>query len=130
MACNDCNKANWQGCVSLHWVNPWRAGCQLGGSSWQEASETAGGLGLSRPVLSPRGRCFFEQVVAWVEKVGDSPHCPFLPASGIILVSERLLTAYDLLSSADNTLQLGVRARGGLLIDRSGGHLSISTNYD
>lgn len=86
-------------------------------------------------LVFPDGSClpeevFFEQVVAWVDKVGDSPRCPFLPASGIILVDERPLTAYDLLSSADNTLQLGVRARGGLLIDGSGGHLSISTNYD
>lgn len=101
----------------------------VGGSSWQEASKTAGGLGLSGRVLSPRGR-FFKQVVAWVEKVGDSLCCPFLPAGGIRLVNERLLTAHDLLSSADNAPQLGIGARGGLLIDRSGGHLSISTNYD
>lgn len=89
MACvisRDVNKANWQDCVGLYWVNPWRAGCQLGGSSWQEASETTGGLGLYGRVLSPRGR-FFEQVVAWVEKVDDSPCCPFLPAGGIRLIN-------------------------------------------
>lgn len=28
-------------------MNPWRAGCQLGGSSWQDSSEKAGGLDLS-----------------------------------------------------------------------------------
>lgn len=65
-----------------------------------------------------------------MEKVDDSLCCPFLSAIGIRLANERLLTAYDLLSSADNALQLGVEARGGLLIDRSGGHQSISTNYD
>lgn len=113
----------------MRWVNPWRAGCQFGGSSWQKALERAGGLGLSSWAPSPRGT-FFEQVVSLVEKVGDSPCCPFLPANGIRLVNERRLTAYDLLRSADSTLQLVVRARGGLLIDRSGGHLSITTNYD
>lgn len=112
-------------------MNPRRVRCQLGGSSWQKASETAGGLGLSGRVLSPRGRFFFKQVVAWVEKVGGSPpRCPFPPARGISLVNERLLTARDPLGSADGALQLGGGARGGLLIDRSGGHLSISTNYD
>ena len=53
-----------------------------------------------------------------MEKVDDSPCCPFLAVGGIILVNEELLTAQDLLSSAD-TLQLCVRARGGLLIDRT-----------
>lgn len=90
--------------------------------------QTVGGLGLGQ-VLSPRRR-HFEQVVAGVEKVADSPCCPFLPTGGIRLVNERLLTAYDLLSSAGNAQRLGIGARGGLLIDRSGGHLSISTNYD
>lgn len=66
-----------------------------------------------------------------MEKVGDSPLLlSFLPAGGMRLMNERLLTAFDLLSSADNTRKLGSGARGGLLIDRSGGHLSISTNYD
>lgn len=100
----------------------------VGGSSWQDASETTGGLDLSGRVLSLRGR-FYEQVVAWVEEVGDSPCCPLLPARGIRLLIQRLLTAYDLLSSAGDASWLSIRARGGLLIDRSRGHLSISTNY-
>lgn len=99
-----------------------RSGCQLAGSSWQRASETVSSLGLGQ-VLSPKGRNI-QHVIAGVEKVGDSPCCPFLPAGGIRLVNERLL------SSAGNAQWLCIRAIGGLLIDRSGGHLSISTNYD
>lgn len=108
--------------MDLHRVNLMRAGCQLDGSSWQRDSETVGSFGLGQ-VLSPRGR-HFQHVIAGVEKVGDSPCCPFLPAGGIRLVNERLL------SSAGKAQRLGIRAIGGLLIDRSGGHLSISTNYD
>ncbi len=90
--------------MCFHGENHCRAVCQLDGCSWQEASETAGVPALCGQVLSPRGR-YFEQVVAWMGKVSDSLCCPFLPASGIRFVNERLLTAYDLLGSADDTLQ-------------------------
>lgn len=112
---------------------------------WARTGWITGGLGVSQVSalgkkllkqqvdlvvtdVSPRGG-FLELVVAWVEKVDDSPCCPFLAAGGIIHVNEELLTAQDLLSSAD-TLQLCVRVRSGLLIDRTWVYLSLSTNYD
>ena len=81
-------------------MKPGKAGRHLGGSSWQKAPETAGAPGLCGQVLSPRGR-FLGQVVA-------PPS-----TSGIGSIGDRLPTAYDLLSSADNTLQLGAGARDG-----------------
>lgn len=111
-------------------MNLSRARCQLSGSFWQGASERAGGLGLSGAATVSQRAAFRTGGCQVGKKVGDSPRCPLLPGDGVRVVGERLLTALDPLSGADSALPLGIGARGGLLIDRSGGHLSISTNYD
>ena len=110
----DSNMANWP-VLGESFVGQ----CQLYGSIWQEDSERQVDVVLLNSYNLPV-EGFLNRWLPDRERLVTVLAAPSLSPVAL----ESLLTAYDLFSNAGNT-QLGIRARGGLLIDRCGGHPRI-----